>query len=109
MVHEKLKRGKENAITSAELMKLCGFNDKRTLQMQISKERAEGAIICSTTVGQGGYYLPQDKEEVQEFIKSMTSRARKTFKAIKSARKYMKIIDGQMSLEEQGAQNGEAK
>ncbi len=102
MVHEKLQRGKENAITSLELMKLCGFHDKRTLQMQISRERAEGIVICSTTVGQGGYYLPQDKEEVREFIKSMTNRAKKTFNAIKSARKYMAQMDGQISLDEQG-------
>lgn len=101
MVHEQLKKGKQNAITSAKLMKMCGFSDKRTMQMQITRERNEGIVICSTTVGQGGYYLPQDKEEVQEFIDSMTSRARKTFKAIKSARKYMKIIDGQMCIEEQ--------
>lgn len=101
MVHEQLKRGKENAMTKAELMELCGFTDTRALQLQIAKERADGAIICSTTAGQGGYFLPQDKEEVREFIKSMTSRARKTFNAIKSARKYMKIIDGQMCIEEQ--------
>lgn len=107
MVQEKLQRGKEKAITSVELVKLCGFTSKRELQLQIARERADGAIICSTTVGQGGYYLPQDKEEVREFIKSMTSRAKQTFNSIKSARKYMEQIDGQMSFGEQGAQDGE--
>lgn len=102
MVQEKLQRGKENAMSKAELMELCGFTDTRALQLQIAKERADGAIICSTTVGQGGYYLPQDKEEVREFIKSMTSRAKKTFNAIKSARKYMEQMDGQISFEAQG-------
>lgn len=99
MVSELLNRGKENAITTAELMRACNLERKRELTLQIAKERAAGALICSTTSGQGGYYLPENREEVVEFINSMSSRAKNTFKAVKAAREYLKQIDGQMSLD----------
>lgn len=99
MVNELLNRGKENAITTEELMRACHLEHRRDLTLQIAKERAEGALICSTTSGQGGYYLPQSRDEVAEFINSMSNRAKNTFKAVKAAREYLKQIDGQMSLE----------
>lgn len=101
MINELLNRGKENAITTTELMRACNLEHRRDLTLQIARERATGALICSTTSGQGGYYLPESREEVVEFINSMSSRAKNTFKAVKAAREYLKQIDGQMSLEEQ--------
>lgn len=100
MVNELLKRGKENAITTEELIRACNFSCRRELTKQIMRERAAGALICSTTAGQGGYYLPQSREEVTEFINSMSNRAKNTFKAVKAAREYLKQIDGQMSLDD---------
>ena len=99
MVEELLNRGKENAMTTDELMRACHLEHRRDLTIQISKERAAGALICSTTSRQGGYYLPQSREEVAEFINSMSNRAKNTFKAVKAAREYLKQIDGQMSIE----------
>lgn len=99
MIQELLNKGKKNAITSEDLMRTCHFDSKRELTMQIAKERAAGAVICSTISGHGGYYLPQSREEVKEFINSMSSRAENTFKAITAAREYLKQIDGQISLD----------
>lgn len=99
MISELLNRGKENAITTEELVIACHFKNSRELTMQIAKERGEGALICSKTSGQGGYYLPESKEEVIEFINSMSSRARNTFNAVKWARKYLRQIEGQQELE----------
>lgn len=82
MVKELLRKGKRNAITTDELMRACHLDHRRDLTMQIARERAAGAIICSTTSGQGGYYLPENKEEVVEFINSMSNRAKNTFIAI---------------------------
>lgn len=98
MVKELLRKGKRNAITTDELMRACRLDHRRDLTMQIARERAAGAIICSTTSGQGGYYLPENKEEVVEFINSMSNRAKNTFKAVTAARKYLKQIEGQISL-----------
>lgn len=99
MIEEMLNRGKGNAITTENLMRVCHFENRRDLTMQIARERAAGAVICSTTSGQGGYYLPQSREEVQEFINSMSKRAKNTFKAVTAARKYLKQIEGQESLD----------
>ena len=99
MVEELLNRGKENAITTGELMRACYLKHRRDLTTQIARERAAGALICSTTSGQGGYYLPESRAEVVEFINSMSNRAENTFKAITAAREYLKQIDGQMSLD----------
>ena len=43
--------------------------------------------------------MPQSREEVQEFIESMSNRAKNTFKAVTAARKYLKQIEGQESLD----------
>lgn len=99
MVKELLRKGKCNAITTGELMKTCHLASRRDLTAQIAKERAAGAIICSTTSGQGGYYLPDNRGEVIEFINSMNNRALNTFRAITAAREYLEQIDGQISLE----------
>lgn len=99
MIAELLNKGKENAITTESLMRACNFDNKRDLTMQVAKERAAGALICSRTSGQGGYYLPRSREEVQEFIESMSNRAKNTFKAVTAARKYLKQIEGQESLD----------
>lgn len=99
MVEELLNKGKANAITTEELMRACNLEHRRDLTIQIARERAAGALICSTTSGQGGYYLPESREEVAEFINSMSNRAKNTFRAVKAAREYLKQIDGQISFE----------
>lgn len=99
MIRELLGYGKENALTSAKLINECGFTSKRELQDQIAKERAAGAVICSTTSGKGGYYLPKDRAEVTRFIKSMDGRARNIQKSILAAREYLKQLEGQQSLD----------
>lgn len=100
MVEELLSEGKENARTTEELVRACGFSNKRDLTIQIAKERAAGAIICSTTSENGGYYLPATRSEVEEFVNSMSNRAKNTFKAIHAAREYLKQIDGQMDMQD---------
>ena len=53
-----LPTGKENAITTEELVKLSGCGSARELQKQIAFEREHGALICS---GAGrGYWRPKD-------------------------------------------------
>ena len=80
-------------------MNACNFKNKRELTLQIARERAADILICSTQAGPGGYYLPGSREEVAEFINSMSNRAKNTFKAVKAAREYLKQIDGQQALE----------
>lgn len=98
MVHELLSRGKENAKTSEELIKAGHFSNKRELTMQISRERDAGVIICSTTSGRGGYYLPASREEIQNFVNSMSKRAKNTFRAVKNAKRLLREVQGQLKM-----------
>ena len=86
--------GKENAVTTQELVKMTG--SARELQQRIAYEREHGAIICS---GSGrGYWRPKDRKEIQEFVHTMNARALNTLKAVKSAKRALKVPEGQQSM-----------
>lgn len=89
--------GKENAITTTELLKLSGIGNSRDLQRQIASEREHGAIICS---GSGaGYWRPKDLQEIRTFVQVMDLKAFNTLKAAAGARKLLR--------EKEGRKNGE--
>lgn len=98
VIVEFLKKGKQNAIPSKQLAKMTGCGSVRDLRDLVAKERQRGAVILSTSRNSGGYYLPADAEEVREFVRTLDARARHTFLALRSARKYLR------ELEEQGCQ-----
>lgn len=56
--------GKENAITTQELMRISGCGSSRELRQRIALERERGAIICSGS-GRGytskGWYVGKTK------------------------------------------------
>jgi len=88
-VMDYLPEGRENAISGKELVSLLGLSSKRQLQVLIAKERAHGALILSSTIPPGGYYTSTDPAEVEAFVRMMESKAKKTFKVLKSARQYL--------------------
>ena len=88
--------GKENAVTTQELVKMTGCGSARELQQRIAYEREHGAIICS---GSGrGYWRPKDRKEIQEFVHTMNARAFNSLKAVKSAKRALKVPEGQQSM-----------
>lgn len=92
--------GKENAISTADLVQLTGCKSARELQERIAYERNHGAVICS---GSGrGYWKPKDRQEIQEFVRTMDARALNTLRAAKSARAALKIPAGQQVIEGSG-------
>lgn len=89
--------GKENAISTADLVQLTGCKSARELQERIAYERNHGAVICS---GSGrGYWKPKDRQEIQEFVRTMDARALNTLRAAKSARAALKVPVGQQVIE----------
>ena len=94
--------GKKNAISSKDLAFLMGFDNTRSLQADIAKSRDAGQVILSSAMG--GYYLPANDEEIEEFIAVLRARAINTFKALRSAKmalessKDMQI--GQMKMDD---------
>lgn len=91
-----LPRGKENAISTSELVNLLGCGSTRELQQIIARERCAGAIICSGS--KKGYWLPKDRKEVEDFCKTMDKRAKNIFNATKSAKRYLELPEGQQEL-----------
>ena len=60
--------GKENAISTADLVRVTGCKSARELQERIAYERNHGAVICS---GSGrGYWKPKDRQEIQKFVRA---------------------------------------
>ncbi len=95
--------GRENAITTEELVRRSGCGSARELQQHIAYERECGAIICS---GSGrGYWKPKDKQEIQQFVKTMDARALNTLKATKSARQMLRVPEGKQAMKV-GNENG---
>ena len=93
--------GKDNAVTTQELMRLTGCGSVRELRQRIASAREQGAIICS---GSGkGYWRPKDRQEIEQFIKTMKARALNTLKVIRSASQVLKVPEGQQSIE--GSEN----
>lgn len=89
LIERLLPVGKENAITTQDLVKLSGCGSARELQQRIAYEREQGAIICS---GSGrGYWRPKDRQEIQEFVHTMNARALNTLKAVKSAKRALRL------------------
>jgi len=95
-----LPHGAENAVSSAEVMRLCGISGIRQLRAAIAAERAAGALILSNTAG--GYYLPaegkQGREEMQHFVNTARSKALALLRATRSARAALRVMDGQESI-----------
>ena len=93
MIEEYLRKGKENAITSRKLAELLECKSVRELQELIASERAAGNVILSTCCEGGGYFLPANRMEVLEFIKTLESRGHNTLAALGSARRYLEQED----------------
>ena len=93
-----LRKGKENAISTKDLVYLSGCKSARHLQEKIAEERVAGAIICS---GSGkGYWLPANRKEIEEFCQTMEKRAKNIFNATRSARRALDLPEGQQYIEE---------
>lgn len=92
MVEEVLKTGQRNALSPEYLAKRLNLGTVRALQKQVEKERREGAVILSTSIPPGGYYLPENEREVRQFIRTLENRADNTLGALKSARAYLEKV-----------------
>ena len=88
--------GKENAISTTDLVKTTGCTSPRDLQERIALERNAGAIICS---GSGsGYWRAKNRQELLEFVHCMDARAKNTLAATRSAKRALQITEGQFEM-----------
>ena len=99
MIVELLPRGKENAISTEALCKASGIKSIRVLRSVVARERKQGKIIAS--ISTGGYYIPTDTAEIEEFVRTLDSKARSIMVALQSARKLLKkaVDENQVSID----------
>jgi len=90
---EVLPMGKENAIPSRELADLCGYKHIRELQKDIETLRINGEVIASTCQNGGGYFRPANESELREYISTVESRAKNSFRSLKSARRALRDLE----------------
>ena len=93
MVYEILKIGERNALSPDYLRATLGLTSNRAVQKQIEHERRQGKVILSSTQPPGGYFLPETKQEIRQFIITLENRGSKTLDALDGARKLLKEFE----------------
>lgn len=107
-IAELLPQGEANAVTTEELLRRSGFTERREMTKEIERERLAGALILSKCCDGGGYYLPKDgeagTEELRRYCRTLSARAKSTFRVLRAARLELKARDAQPRTE--GDPNG---
>ena len=93
MVYEILKVGERNALSPDYLRITLVLTSNRAVQKQIEHERKQGKVILSSTQPPGGYFLPETKQEIRRFIRTLENRGSKTLDAINGARKLLEEFE----------------
>ena len=97
-ISEYLSTGKQNAIPSKALADMLGFDTVRELQKAIEWERQAGAVILSTCTLGGGYFLPANEQEIREFIRTLSNRAKNTRRSTESTLAALDGMTGQIRM-----------
>ena len=90
--------GRENAVTTQQLLATTGIRHAADRQREIERERAAGALILSKCTDGGGYYLPANRGEIARYEQTLRRRALSTLRTLRSARRALKDVDGQMEM-----------
>ena len=93
MVYEVLEVGEKNALSPDYLRATLGLTRNRAVQKQIENERKQGKVILSSTQSPGGYFLPETKQEIRRFIRTLENRGSKTLDALNGARALLESFD----------------
>lgn len=91
-----LGEGADSAIPAAALADALK-TDTRTVRALVQRERLGGVPICA--LGRG-YFLPGSVEELADFERSLSHRARETGRAAEAVRRVLDCVRGQLRLEE---------
>ena len=79
--------GKENAITRSEISSLTGL-DERTIRRQI-KEYVEKGIPVLSSSHHKGYWIAQNIDEIEEYLKECDNRRNSLYLTNKNLRKLL--------------------
>lgn len=91
-----LGTGKRNVTRRDALVEKMGLSD-RAVREAVSLARLEGACICNDQDGKG-YYIGEDRAELERQYKQTINRGRKIFAALKALRREMGKDENQLSI-----------
>lgn len=102
-ITEYIPYGAENAITRDDLLKVAqyfveGITD-RGMRALLERSKQNGNIIINFQNGKG-YFRPESKEEIERYIRQEEARAKKIQFNLKSARKALRKLEGQLTLDD---------
>lgn len=76
MIYEMLMTGEQNAQTAKDLAQQTGI-DRRGISILVERERRAGRPICATCDSKNpGYYIPESREEMQNYCSRLEHRER---------------------------------
>lgn len=96
-IEEFIPYGRNNAIRRADLVNLIGMSDRVVRQM-IEDARQSGVVIINMQDGRG-YYRPECKSDLEYYIRQEEGRAKSIHRNLKAAKKALRAIDGQLTLD----------
>lgn len=97
-IEEFIPYGRKNAVKRADLVNMIGLSD-RLVRKLIEDARQSGVIIINMQDGRG-YYRPEKREELEYYIRQEEGRAKSIHRNLKAAKKALRTIEGQLTLDE---------
>ena len=103
-IYNYLKCGKENAVSTKDLVALLNLENSRVLRQIVERERLNGSLILSTCHGHGGYFLPSNdpetaRQEILEFTHTVNNRAISSLRMLQTAHRALRVLPGQTEIE----------
>ena len=93
-----LPRGHDHAITGEKLARALN-TETRTITQLIQIARAEGAPICASCGDPPGYFLTDDPDELERYLKSLDRRLRNVRKTREACAETLEHMTGQTGME----------
>lgn len=81
--------GKANAIKSKDLERMNNINT-RQLRKMVELIRRNGVCVCSD---EAGYYRPENKTELERYIKRVEATAKSTFYTLRTAKSELQRFE----------------
>lgn len=95
-----LQEGAENAITGADLQRILGLSDGRTITQLVERERRSGIPICASCDAKSpGYFLPRNPAELTMYTKSLRGRVRNVTRTLDAMERALDEWTGQQRME----------
>ena len=102
VIERLLLPGRENAMTTKQLLAITGIRYVADLQRLIERERAVEALILSRCSPGRGYFFPASRNEIVKYERMLKRRALSTLRTLRAARRVLREVPGQTQIAKGG-------